>query len=153
MENTLKEDLKQAQLARDETKVSTLRLLISEINNEKIKKVVSDGRQGSELSEAEIQTVVSRELKKRKEAALGFRQGGREEAALKEDSEAKILESYLPEQLSDEELTNLVDLSINEVGAKSISDMGKVIGMVMSKAQGKAEGGRVSLLVKERLSS
>lgn len=153
MDDTLKEDLKQAQLSRDETKVSTLRLLISEINNEKIKKVVSDGRQGSELSEAEIQTVVSRELKKRKEAALGFRQGGREEAALKEDSEAKILESYLPEQLSDEELTNLVDLSINEVGAKSISDMGKVIGMVMSKAQGKAEGGRVSLLVKERLSS
>lgn len=140
----LQEDLKQAQLARDEIKVSTLRLLISEINNAKIKK-------GSELDEEEIQQVVSRELKKRKEASIGFRQGNREEAALKEESEAKILESYLPEQLSDEELTNLIEASINKLEAKSISDMGRVIGEVMGKAEGKADGGRVSMLVKERL--
>ncbi len=145
MQEKLQEDLKQAQLTRDEVKVSTLRLLISEINNEKIKK-------GGELEENEIQKVISRELKKRKEAAAGFRQGNREEAALKEESEAKILESYLPEQLSDEELTNLIEASINNLGAKNISDMGRVIGEVMSKAQGKAEGGRVSIIVKEKLS-
>lgn len=140
----LQEDLKQAQLGRDEIKVSTLRLLISEINNAKIKK-------NGDLDEAEIQQVISREVKKRKEAAIGFRQGNREEAALKEESEAKILASYLPEQLSDEELTNLIELTINEIGAKNIADMGRVIGEVMSKAEGKANGGRVSMLVKEKL--
>lgn len=138
----LQEDLKQAQLARDEIKVSTLRLLISEINNAKIKK-------GSELSDGEIQQVISRELKKRKEASIGFRQGNREEAALKEESEAKILESYLPEQLSDEELTNLVG---EIVGAKKDLQIGQIIGMVISRAGGKVDGARVAEKVKEILS-
>ncbi len=139
------EDLKQAQLAKDETKVSTLRLLLSEIKNAEIAK-------STPLQDQDIISIIQKEVKKRKEAAEGFRKGGREESALKEEAELKVLEGYLPAQLSNEELTNIVESSINEVGAKSISDMGRVIGLVMSKVAGKADGGTVSALVKERLS-
>ncbi len=141
----LQSDLKNAQLARDEIRVSTLRLLLSEIKNAEIAK-------GENLSDADIISVVQREVKKRKEAIAGFRSGGREEQAQKEEMEEVVLKSYLPVQLSTEELTKIVQESINEVGATSISDMGKVIGMVMGRVKGQAEGGTVSGLVKEKLS-
>lgn len=139
-------DLKQAQLARNEVKVSTLRLLLSEIHNAEIAK-------GALLSDEDIVAVVSREVKKRKEAAAGFRAGNREEQAQKEEAEGKILEDYLPAQLSNEELTKIVEDSINELGAKSLADMGKVMGVVMGKVKGQADGGLVSALVKEKLSN
>ena len=138
----LQNDLKEAQLNRDEVKVSTLRLLLSEIHNVEISK-------GDGLSEQDIILVIQKEVKKRQEAAAGFRTGGREESAQKEEAELKILKIYLPEGLSTEELTKLIEDSINELGAKSQSDMGRVIGSVMSKAQGRVEGGKVSSLVKE----
>ncbi len=139
------DDLKAAQLARIEVKVSTLRLLLSEIKNAEIAK-------GSELEDQEIISIIQREVKKRKEAAQGFRLGGREEGALKEEAELAILQSYLPEQLSNEELTKIVDEVINELGATSREDMGRVIGAVMAKVTGKAGGEVVSALVKEKLS-
>lgn len=157
----IQEDLKQAQLAKDEIKVSTLRLLISEIHNAEIQK-------GGSLSDQDTTGVIQREVKKRKEAAAGFRTGGREDSAQKEEAELKILEGYLPKQLSNEVLilrlhsgstlnsieglTKLVEDSINEVGAKSLADMGKVMGMVMSKVKGQADGNVVSGIVKEKLS-
>ncbi len=142
----LPEDLKQAQLAKDEVKVSTLRLLLSEIHNVQIER-------GGELSEEDIISVIQREVKKRKEAAEAFRAGGRSEQAEKEDAELKILEGYLPAQMQIEELTAIVENSIKELGANQVSDMGKVIGAVMGKVAGRADGGTVSALVKERLSS
>lgn len=141
----LQEDLKQSQLARDEVRTSTLRLLLSEIKNAQIAK-------GGELSDEELLVVIQKEVKKRKEAAAGFRQGGKEEQALKEEKEQKILESYLPASLSNEELTKIVEESIKELGATGMQDMGKVMGVVMGKVKGKADGGMVSNLVKERLS-
>lgn len=138
-------NLKKAQLAREDVKVSTLRLLISAINYDKIQK-------GRDLSDEEIIVVAQKEVKKRKEAALGFRQGQREDSAKKEESEAIILEEYLPKQLSDAELTKVVEDTITELGANSLSDMGRVIGNVMAKELGKVEGGRVSNLVKQKLS-
>ena len=138
-------DLKEAQLARDEIKVSTLRLLLSEIHNTQIQK-------GADLLDEDVVSVVQKEAKKRKEAILGFRSGGREEQAKKEEAELAILESYLPKQLSNEVLTKIVEDSINEVGAKSLADMGKVMGMVMSKVKGQADGNTVSSIVKEKLS-
>lgn len=144
MEEKIKEDLKQAMLAKNEIATSALRMLISEITNTKIQK-------GDAFSEQDILTVVQKELKKRKEAAEGFRKGSREELAQKEEAEAEVLEKYLPEQLSDEELTKLVEDSINKLGAKEIKDMGRVIGDVMSQAQGKADGSKISALVKEKL--
>ncbi|TSC88292.1 MAG: hypothetical protein G01um10147_197 [Microgenomates group bacterium Gr01-1014_7] len=145
MLDQIQEDLKQAQLARDGVKVSTLRLLLSEIKNAEIQK-------GGPLSDEDIVSVTQREVKKRKEAAAGFRQGGREEQAQKEEAELKILEGYLPAQISDEELIGVVSQAITEVGASSLADMGKVMGAVMGKVQGRADGIRVSNIVKEKLS-
>ena len=140
----IQSDLKEAQLSRNERTVSTLRLLLAEIKNVEISK-------GSPLEDSDIILVVQREVKKRREAAAGFRQGAREDSAIEEEAEAKILENYLPTQLSNEELTKLVEEAITELGASSISDMGKVIGEVMGKVGGKADGSRVSGLVKEKL--
>lgn len=139
-------DLKNAQLARDEIKVSTLRLLLSEIRNGEIAK-------GNPLTDKDVILIIQREVKKRKEAAAGFRQGEREESAQKEELEAKVLETYLPDQLSNEELTKLVDEAINEVGANSVQDMGKVMGVVMGKVGVRSEGGMVSALVKQKLTT
>ncbi len=138
-------DLKVAQLARDETRVSTLRLLISEIKNAEIAK-------GGVLPDQDIISVAQKEIKKRKEASVAFRNGGREEQAQKEEAEAQILAGYLPEQLSNEELTKIIETTINDLGASGIQDMGKVIGVVMGKIKGRVDGGVVSSIVKTRLS-
>lgn len=140
----IQNELKKAQLSKDGIVVSTLRLLLSEIHNAQIQK-------GSDLEDTEIVSVIQRELKKRAEATAAFRSGGREEMAAKEEAEAEILKGHLPPQLTDEELQKLIDEAITEVGAVGISDIGKVIGVVMGKVKGQAEGGRVSLMVKGKL--
>lgn len=145
MLDRIQEDLKQAQLQRDEIKVSTLRLLLSEIHNLEIKK-------NGEVSDQDMIGVIQREVKKRKEAAESFRSGGREDSSQKEEAEAKLLEAYLPAQASTEELTQLVEQTIKEVGATLPADMGKVMSAVMAKVAGKADGAAVSALVREKLS-
>lgn len=143
--DTLQNDLKNAQLARDEVKISTLRLLLSEIKNKEI-------AQGNVLSDDDVLVVIAHEVKKRKEAAAGFRAGGREESAVKEEKELEVLQAYLPAPMSQEDLSKIVDETITEMGATSMADMGKVIGTVMGKVKGQADGNTVSNLVKERLS-
>jgi uncharacterized protein len=140
----LQDDLKQAMLAKDEAKVSALRMLISAV------RYTGNGRD-QEFSDDQVVSVIQKEIKKRKEAAEGFRSGGREEQAQKEETEADMLQKYLPAQLSDEELTKIVEDTINEVGAKSMQDMGRVIGVVMGKVGSGAEGSRVSGLVRQKL--
>lgn len=142
--NKLQEDLKNAQLARKELTVSVIRMLLSEIKYAEIAK-------GNSLADNEIVSVIQKEVKKRNESATAFHLGKREDLATKEEAEAEILKTYLPTQLSDEELLKIVEQAITEVGASSVSDMGKVIGLVMGRAEGKADGGRVSSLVKEKL--
>lgn len=143
--NQIQSDLKNAQLARDEVKVSTLRLLLAEIHNTEIQK-------GGEITDDDVLLVLSREAKKRKEAATGFRIGNREESALKEEAELKILQEYLPAEMDLGELTGIVESTITEVGATSMSDMGKVMSVLMNKVKGQADGGVISALVKEKLS-
>ena len=143
--DTLQNDLKNAQLNKDEVKVGTLRLLLSEIHNAEIAK-------SQDLVNQDIIQVIQREVKKRKEAVEAFKNGGREEQAKKEEAEMAILQSYLPEQISNEELTGIIDQTINEVGATGVSDTGKVIGAVMGKVAGKADGGMVSSIVRSKLS-
>lgn len=144
MLDKLTAQLKNAMLSKDEVRVSTLRLLISEIRNTQIAK-------GHDLSDEEALEVVAKEAKKRRESILSFRNGGREELALKEESELKILEEYLPAQMSDEELTNLVKRAITETGATTVADLGKVIGNVMGHAKGMASGDRVAKVAKAQL--
>ena len=155
MLDKIQTDLKNAQLNRDEVKISTLRLLLSEIKNGEISK-------GGLLSDNDVISIIQRELKKRKEAAAGFRSGGREESALKEELEAKVLMGYLPAQISSEELTKIIEDTVseacqlalvNELEKPSLQDMGKIIRLVMEKVKGRADGGTVSALVKERLKS
>lgn len=154
MLDKIQNDLKKAQLNRDEVKVSTLRLLLSEVKNGEIAK-------REPLSDNDVISIIQRELKKRKEAAAGFRAGGREESATKEELEGKVLETYLPSQLSQEELTKIVLDTISEAcqlalvnGSEkpSLQDMGKIIRLVMDKSAGRADGGTVSAIVKEKLS-
>ncbi len=140
----LQADLKQAQLDRNEISISTLRLLLSEIHNSEI-------QAGQALGDDKIIAVIQREAKKRTEAAEAFQKAGRIEAADKERNELKILQAYLPERLSNEELTRLVKETITEIGATPISDMGKVMSAIMAKVAGKADGTTVSAIVKENL--
>jgi uncharacterized protein YqeY len=143
MNDTIRQDLKTAMLAKDETAVMTLRMLLSEVKYLEVAK--------GELTDSDYISVIQKELKKRREAAEGFRKGGREESALKEEDEAKILEKYLPQQMTDQQLQSLVDEAINEIGATSMSDMGKVMALVMSKAGQSVEGSRVSSMVRQKL--
>ena len=145
MEEKLKEDLNQAMRDRDETRVTVLRLLLSELKYAQIQK--GDGFKGAE----DILTVIQKAVKQRKESIDSFRKGGREDLAVKEEAELGVLQTYLPEQMSDEELTKIVDGAITSTGASTMADMGKVIGIVMGQVGQKAEGARVSALVKERL--
>lgn len=145
MENKLREDLKQAQLNRDEVKVSTLRLLLSELTYAKVAKTTEN------LSDEDVISVIQKAVKQRKESIESFNKGDRSDLAAKEEAELNILQAYLPEQMSDEELTKIVEEAINKTGASSMADMGKVIGLVMGQVGQKAEGARVSTLVRNNL--
>lgn len=144
MLETLAQQLKTAMLSKDAVRVATLRLLISEIRNVQIAK-------GHDLSDEEALEVVAKEAKKRRESVTSFRAAGREELASAEEAELKILEEYLPAQMSDEELTNLVKRAITETGATTVADLGKVIGNVMGHAKGMVSGDRVAAIAKAEL--
>lgn len=148
MDNQIKEDLKNAQRAREEMKVSTLRMLLSELTYARVKKGPD-----AVLDDNEIISVVQKEIKKRQESIEAFNKGGRSELSEKEQAELDILKVYLPPQLSEEELSKRVEEAITETGATGMSDMGKVIGMVMGKVGQSATSSQVSALVKQKLTS
>lgn len=136
--------LRQSQLQKNALQTATLRLLLSELKYAEIQK-------GETLDNAEIVAVIQREAKKRRESIAAFTQGGRAEQAQKEREEEVFLNTLLPRQLSDEELTKVVFDTITKLGAAKISDLGKVIGSVMSQVSGQADGSRVSTLARELL--
>ena len=144
--DTIQKSLIEAMKARDALRVSTLRMLNSELKNAKIDKK-------SELTEEEILKVVQKEAKKRKDSIESYEKAGRSELAESEKKELEILQEYLPEQMSDEDLVKIVDEAVKGTGASSMQDMGKVMSAVMPKVAGMADGGRVSSLVKQKLSS
>lgn len=134
-------------LAKDELKTSVLRLLLSAINYYEIQK----GGAGYEASDEDVLSVIQKEVKQRKESIEQFKAGGRQDLVDKESSELKILETYLPEQMSEEEIREIVKETISEIGTTTVADMGKVMAALMPKVKGKAEGGLVSKIVKEEL--
>ena len=109
------------------------------------------GKEKKELSDAEVITVLTREAKKRREAAEAFEQGGRADRAAAERAEGEVIASYLPAQLSEAEIKNLIAETIAAVGTSGAADMGKVMGGLKAKVAGKADGALVSSLVKEAL--
>jgi len=144
--DTITQKIAEAMKAKDEIRLSTLRLLSSALNYEFIAKQ-------HKLSEEEELVVVGREAKKRKDAIEAYEKAGAKDRAEKERKEMQILQEYLPQQMPDDELTKLVEEAVSQTGAKTIADIGKVMGTVMSKVQGRADGGRVSAIVKEKLAS
>lgn len=147
LKNTIQEDLKQAMLAKNEEKLSTIRMLKSALQYFEIQK----GGAGYEASDDDVVEVVGREIKKRKESIDLYEKGGRNELADKEKREIEVLQGYLPEQLTEDEIRTLVDEAIAQTGAASISEMGKVMGALMPNTKGKADGSLVSAIVREKL--
>ncbi|ACD66837.1 MAG TPA: GatB/YqeY domain-containing protein [Sulfurihydrogenibium sp.] len=143
--NKLQEEMKAAMKSGDKDKLSTIRMLISEI-----KKVQIDSKK--ELSDEEIISILQKYIKQRKEAYAQYEQAGRKDLAEKELKEIEIVQQFLPPPLSEEELIKIVEETIQEVGASSIKDMGKVVKAVMDKVKGRAEGSLISKIVKEKLS-
>jgi uncharacterized protein YqeY len=143
--NKLQEEMKAAMKSGDKDKLSTIRMLISEI-----KKVQIDSKK--ELTDEEIISILQKYIKQRKEAYTQYEQAGRKDLAEKELKEIEIVQQFLPPPLSEEELIKIVEDTILEVGASSLKDMGKVVKAVMDKVKGRAEGSLISKIVKEKLS-
>ena len=147
LKETIISDFKQAFKDKDLTKKSVLSMLQSEIKNREIDlKVREEG-----LGDEEVIALIKKALKQRKDAANQFKEGGREELAEQELSEATILEKYLPEQMSDEQIEQEVKKIIEELGVTDKSEMGKAMGVVMGKLNGKADGGKVKETVERML--
>jgi uncharacterized protein len=132
-------DTREAMKARERSRVGALRMLASALQHD------------AKLGKDDELAVLQRERKKRLEAAEAFRKGGSEDRAAIEESEAKLIEAYLPEQLSDTELDELVGAAIAEAGASNPGETGKVMSLVMPRVQGRADGKRVGVAVRERL--
>lgn len=141
----LNDDMKQAMKNKDKEKLSVIRMVKASLQNESIK--LGKG----ELSEDEDLSILSRELKQRKDSLQEFKSAGRDDLVEKLEMEIKIIEEYMPEQLSDEELSAIVQETIQETGASSKKDMGKVMSAIMPKVKGKADGSKINKLVQEFL--
>ena len=140
----LEEELREATLARNAERRDTLRLILNSLRG-------AEKELQRPLKDQEELQVLQRERKRRQEAAEAFRDGGREEQAAKEEAELAVLEEFMPSQLADEDLEEIIDDVIAEVGATSVRDLGRVMADVMPQVAGRAEGSRVTQIVREKL--
>ena len=147
LKERLRADLNAAMRARDQVRMRTLRMALTSITNEEVA-----GASARALSDDEIVKVLTREAKKRREAAEAFSAAGRSEQAAAERAEGEVLADYLPAQLSDSELAALVDTAIAETGASGMAGMGQVMKTVTPRVAGRADGARVAAEVRRRLS-
>lgn len=145
----LQEDLKASMMARDEIRTSVLRMLLSGVNYYEIQK----GGAGYTATPEDILSVVQKEAKQRRDSISEFEKAGRQELADKEKKELEILLVFLPDQMSEDEVRNIVEQTITETGATSMNDMGKLMGALNGKLKGKADMGMVSNLVRSKLNS
>lgn len=142
--STLNTDMKTAMRAKDKERLAVIRMLKASLQNEEIKV-------GHELNADEELTILSREMKQRRDSLAEFEKAGREDLSEKVKIEIAIVENYLPAQLTDEEIRQIVAQAIAETGATSAKEFGKVMGAVMPKVKGKADGNQVNVIVKELL--
>ncbi len=139
------EDLKEAMKAKDELRISCIRMLKSSLKMKEVEK-------GDRLSDEEIQSVISSSIRKGQEAVKEFKRGGRADLAVKEEEEIKILYSYLPEQLTPDKIERIVQEAISELSAEGPKDFGKVMKAAMGRMAGRAQGKEVNEIVKKLLS-
>ncbi len=160
LKEKINQDYKDAFKAKDEKKVSVLRMLASAIKNKelekrtKLTKTVSDSAElerQSQLSDEEVLAVIGTEVKRRKDSIEQFKAGGRPELAASEEVELEILSAYLPEPMGEKELRNIVIEAVKESGAAGVQDLGKVMKVLMPRVKGKADGNLVNKIVKEEL--
>jgi uncharacterized protein YqeY len=144
LKDRLTAEMKEAMKARDRVRLATLRLLSAAVKNTEV-------AVGHELSDEELQQVAATEVKRRKEAAEAYRQGGAAEREEAERAEQAILETFLPEQLPEDEVAAVIDEAVAATGASGPGDVGNVMGYVMGKVQGRVDGGEVNRMVRERL--
>ena len=146
LKEKLQNDLTDAMRARDEIRSSTIRMILTSIKNEEVA-----GKEARELNDAEIIIVLSREAKKRREAAEAFDQAGAKDRADQERAEGVVIGEYLPKQLTEDEIKSLIAAAMAETGASTPAQMGLVMKSLQPKIAGKADGGLVSSLVKAAL--
>ena len=145
LSEVISEKMKQAMKAKDRIAVETYRSIKSQLHNTEIEK-------GKELTEQDEISVLTKEVKKRKESLEFFKKQSRDDLIEKEEKELKIIETFLPDPLSREELINIIDKVIQKTGAESMRDMGKVMGGVIPQVKGRIDGKTVQDAVKEKLS-
>jgi uncharacterized protein len=146
LKDRLRADLTAAMKNRDEVRTRTLRMALTSVSNEEVA-----GKAVRELSDDEVLKILAREAKRRREAATAFQDAGREEQAAAERAEDAVLSDYLPAQLSDAEVTDLVAAAIAETGASGMAAMGQVMKTVTPRVAGRAEGSRVAAEVRRQL--
>lgn len=146
LKSQIQDDMKSAMKSGDKDRLKVVRLMLAAI-----KQIEVDER--IELDDAAVLSVINKMVKQRRDSVSQFQDGGREDLADIELAEISVLGQYLPEQLSDAELDALISNAMQESGAESIRDMGKVMGLVKSRAQGRADMGQVGARVKARLSA
>ncbi|OIO48264.1 MAG: hypothetical protein AUJ32_01055 [Parcubacteria group bacterium CG1_02_40_82] len=159
LKEEINQDFKDAFRAKNESQLSTLRLLLAAIKNKEVEKrtrlsksePIEKLEELSQLDDQEVIEVISSEIKKCKDAAGQYKQGGREELAAKEKKEIVVLSVYMPEQMGEGEIKKLVQEAIKKVGAAGLGDLGKVMGALMPQVKGKTDGNLVSKIVKEEL--
>ncbi len=144
LKDKLASDLKVAMKNRDEVKVRTIRMILATIRNMEVEKM-------GQLTEEELLDALGREAKKRREAIEQYRKGGREDLAMAEEEELSVIESYLPKQLTDEEIESIARKIIKDVGAKSNKDLGKVMKVIIPRVKGRADGKKVNQIVRKLL--
>jgi uncharacterized protein len=147
LKERLRADLNAAMRARDQVRMRTLRMALTSITNEEVA-----GASARDLTDDEVLKVLTREARKRREAAEAFSAAGRSDQAAAERAEGDVLAGYLPAQLSDDELAALVDAAIAETGARGMAAMGQVMKTVTPRVAGRADGARVAAEVRRRLS-
>ncbi len=146
LKDRLRADLTTAMKDRDEVRTRTLRMALTSVSNEEVA-----GKAARELSDDEVLKILAREAKRRREAATAFQDAGRDEQAAAERAEDAVLSDYLPAQLSDAEVTDLVAAAITETGASGMAAMGQVMKTVTPRVAGRAEGSRVAAEVRRQL--
>ena len=145
LEEKIAEQLKQSLKSGDKVRLSVMRMIVSEIKNKKIADIVKT------LDDDIIVALIQKMARQHNESIEQFKQGNRDDLVKKETEELAILEEYLPKQLSEEEISNIVSEAIKETGAVSAKDMGKVMGVILGRVKGCADGRVVSKMVKDRL--
>ncbi len=146
LKDRITEDMKAAMRSADKERLSTIRLVLAAIKQREVDERIT-------LDDAQVLAVLEKMIKQRRESIAQFESGGRADLVAKESAELALLQSYLPAQLSEAEVEALIGEAIRSTGASSIKDMGKVMGTVKAKAQGRTDMGALSARIKARLSS